>query len=249
MQLLNPLRLGQATGARFVSLAVPGSGVPEQKALLDYFLRKHPEPPKAVVIGIDEYTCRAGPIKREQLQGGPFPFWLYASDLLTYAKGAFRSAVFEDAVALALGVGGANVLAGRDGYWNYESGRTWRAPEAAVAARTMSLADSPGPFRGIEILRDMLDAIPPLTPVILVITPVYAPWRPPLETPAGLSEIACKDAIRAIAARINVRVLDFRRDIPLTRDPHSFWDGSHMTEAAALLIEAAISEAFQAMKK
>lgn len=248
VQLINPLRLGQATGAHFVSLAVPGSGVPEHQALLNYFLRRRPQPPKAVVIGVDEYTCRAGTITREQLQGGPFPFWLYASDFWTFAKGSFRAHVFEDAVAFALGVGGANVLAGRDGYWNYELGRTWREPEAAVAARTMSLADRPGPFRGVGVLREMLEEIPPLTPVILLLTPVYAPWRPRPESPAALAELACKVAVAEIAGRTNARLLDFRSDTPLTRDPKSFWDGSHITETAALRIEAAITEAIQASK-
>lgn len=247
VQLLSPVRLGQATGAHFVSLAVPGSGAPEQKALLDFFLRRHPQPAKAVVIGIDEYTCRAGAASQEQLQGGPFPFWLYAPDFWTYAKGAFRSAVFGDAVSLVLGVGGANVLAGRDGYWNYELGRTWREPEAAVAVRTMSLAESPGPFLGLGVLGEMLDEIPPLTPVILVLTPVYAPWRPSSESPAAAAEIACKAAISRVAARANVKVIDFRGDTALTRNPRSFWDGSHVTEEAALRIEAAIAEGLQAL--
>lgn len=92
-----------------MSLAIPGSGIPEHKALLSYFLRHHPGSVRAVLIGVDDYTCRAGPITRKQLQGGPFPFWLYAAQLPTYMMGAFRLDVLEAAVSLLLGRGGSIV--------------------------------------------------------------------------------------------------------------------------------------------
>ncbi|GGH20048.1 hypothetical protein GCM10007036_23350 [Alsobacter metallidurans] len=243
-QLFSPARLDAATGAKFMSLAIPGSGLPEQKAVLAYFLRHRREPAKAIVIGLDEYACRSGPNARNRLQGGPFPFWLYAADFWTYARGAFRADVLEDAVAALLGTEHPAVLAGRDGYWNYEIGRRWRGPDLEGAG-PLPLAEQPGPFPGLAVLRDMLDAIPPTTSVALVVTPVYAKFRPRPGRPAARAETACKDAIAAAASRSNVTLLDFRRDTRLTRDPRSFWDGSHLTQAAAELIEAAIAQALK----
>lgn len=243
-QLFSPARLDAATGARFMSLAIPGSGLPEQKAVLTWFLLHRREPTRAVVIGLDEYTCRAGPAAARRLQGGPFPFWLYAADFWTYARGAFRADVLEDAVAMLVGAEHPAVLAGRDGYWNYEVGRRWRGPDVEGGG-PLPLAEQAGPFPGLAVLREMLDVIPPATPVALVLTPVYAKLRPRPGRPADKAETACKEAIAAAASRSNVTLLDFRRDTPLTRDPRSFWDGSHLTQAAAERIEAAIAQALK----
>ncbi|PSC03705.1 hypothetical protein SLNSH_17320 [Alsobacter soli] len=246
VQLYSPERLNALTGFHFVSLATPATGVREHKALLGYFLQHRKTPPKAVVIGIDDFDCRSGPGAEHRLQSVPFPFWLYAPDFLTYARGIFRTKAIEDTLATLMGGTRPLTLAGRDGYWDYEGQKLYDERTRARVNRKakLPLAEQAGPYPGLDVLAAMLDEIPSQTRVALVITPILAAVQPDSASPAGLAEAACKAAIGALArARTNVAALDFRTDTPLTRDAKAFWDDSHITQNTARALEPEIARA------
>ncbi|WP_406858061.1 hypothetical protein ABEG18_10780 [Alsobacter sp. KACC 23698] len=247
VQLLSPARLGAATGATFASLIVPGSGIPEQLAVLDYFMRWRPAPPRILIFGVDEFTCRTGLGASQSLQVGPFPFWLYAPGLAAYLRGAFRYTLVEDAVTLLTGSARATSLADADGFWNYEANKVWAEAAAATridASQKRPMARFDGPFPAVEALSDRIQALPSTTRVVIVAPPVYAPLLAPPGSREDAAEAACKARIAAIATqRPHTRFLDFHRDTPVSRSKESFWDGSHMTGAVAQEIEAAIVKA------
>ncbi|PSC06141.1 hypothetical protein SLNSH_04885 [Alsobacter soli] len=246
VQLYSPERLNALTGFRFVSLATPATGVREHKALLGYFLKHRTAAPKAMVIGVDEFDCQSGPGAEQRLQSNPFPFWLYAPDFLTYARGVFRTKAVEDTLATIVGAKRPLTLASRDGYWDYEGQKLYgERNRARVNPNSkVPLATHAGPFPGLAILAEMLDEIPSTTRVALVITPVLATLRPSPDSPEGEAEAACKAAIRSLASvRPHVAVLDFRTDTPLTRDPRAFWDESHITQGLAQALEPDIARA------
>ena len=247
VQLLSPARLDAATGAHFASLVVPGSGVPEQLSVLDYFMRWRPAPPRILIFGVDEFTCRTGVGARQSLQVGPFPFWLYAPGLAAYMAGAFRYTLVEDAVALLAGSARTTTLAGPDGFWDYEANKVWAEAAAATRIDTTQkrpMAQFDGPFPAVSLLRDRIRALPAETRVVIVAPPIYAPLLAEPGSPQDAAETACKAKIAGIATeRPHTRFLDFHRDTPVSRSKESFWDGSHMTGAVAKDIEAAIVKA------
>src|SRR5262245_2100645 len=77
-QLIKPAELSGLTGKRFVQLTVPGTGPREQLAIMDFFVRQHPQV-GAIVIVTDASWCQRDPALRMQ---HPFPFWLYGESTL-----------------------------------------------------------------------------------------------------------------------------------------------------------------------
>ena len=246
IQLLSPPRLDAMTGLDFVSLATPATGVREQKSLLDYFLWRREAAPKAVVIGIDELTCRS---THQRLQEEPFPFWLYSPQFWTYLQGAWRLKTVQAALSHISGRRSSNLYR-RDGFWDYEAGKAWYGPEARQlmgARRKRPLADAGPPFPALDILREMVRGLPAQTQVVLVIPPVYAPLLPDPGTPADLASQSCKSAIMRLAGdRPGIHVLDYRAPSDLSNQMESFWDGDHMTKAVAQRIEKDIATALAA---
>uniref|UniRef100_UPI0022EB177E hypothetical protein n=1 Tax=Falsiroseomonas oryzae TaxID=2766473 RepID=UPI0022EB177E len=194
MQLISPARLDAATGLRFVSLTVQGSGVREQAALLGWFLRHRPSPPAAIVVGVDTMTCATG---AAPMQSHPFPFWLYEESTLGYLGGLFRSDSAEHALLRIRARLNGGPFGRADGYEDYEQG--WRGRWSAGDAIPGSgpLADGPGPFPGVAALSAALRALPDSTAVVLVVPPVFAPLLPPPGSAAARNGTACLDALRA----------------------------------------------------
>ena len=77
-QLLKPSELSGLTGRSFVQLTVPGTGPREQLAIMDFFVRQHPQV-GALVIVTDASWCQRDPALPMQ---HPFPFWLYGESTL-----------------------------------------------------------------------------------------------------------------------------------------------------------------------
>lgn len=75
-QILNPYRLSDLTGLRFIQLSIPQTGPREQLELMHWVLSHHATYGALVVVA-DTLWCSHDPNLplRE-----PFPFWLYGGD-------------------------------------------------------------------------------------------------------------------------------------------------------------------------
>ena len=241
IQLVSPQRLRGLSGVRFVQLAIPGTGPTEQMQILAAFLRAHADPPKAIVIGIDEFWCVA---ERNPVPSHPFPGWLYSENDATYLSGLFRMASVRALAMRIAFLAGFKARSAADGYWDYEEGQV--KPDAFAVqppSRAMSEAkiDHFGPS---DTLGDLLQATPASTRVVLVIAPIHAASLPGEGTVAAMNLAACIATYRAVIdGRPLAALLDFRQDTPATRASENFWDATHYAKPLAEMIEQAIARA------
>lgn len=241
VQLLDPARLGKASGRRVVSLTMAGSGPLEQLAVARWFLRHHPSKSlRGLIFGIDRSWCQAA---GHVTLAHPFPFWLYSDSAVEYAVHLIQYRTIDAAIRkLKLQLG--RVRAKRaDGYDDYEAGRVWEAGEARQQSAEMIalLKDdiAAGDFASLEPFRRFLAQLPPETMVVLVFPPRHHAGN------GGASAArlaACTRAYAKLAAaRPRTRVLDFlARDDIASRD-ENFWDLIHYRAPVARMIEADIA--------
>lgn len=243
-QLLSPARLDRTTGLRFVQLTVPGTGPREQLAVLSWFARHHAAI-GAIVLAADMGWCTQD---QSPSLTNPFPFWLYADGQLGYFAGLFSIRSLDlgyRRVLLALGLRAPSDPAG---YWDYEAGRTWSFHPAIPAEMPPTPAPVPRDFSfpAIKQLADALGRLPPATPVVIVMPPVFFTELPPAGTPDAARLAQCKEALARLAAgRPHSAFLDFLRDTPATRDPANFMDPGHYRAGVAMGIEADIANALE----
>ncbi len=247
LQLLDPARLGAATGRRAVSLATPGTGPLEQLVLARWVLRRHP--PGAItglVIGIDRAWCRGD--GRLEI-AAPYPFWLYSDNPLEYALGLARLKTFEAIerkVKLILG-GGAQ--APRNGYYDYESGRGFQPMMTAAAiglveAPLMPPSSAASEFAALPRLRALFAELAPGTAVVLVVPPRHRSVMPAPGSAEEAVERACRDAFAALArSRPRTLLLDFSLRAAWSDDDSLWWDPIHYRAAVARQMEASIAAA------
>lgn len=245
-QLLAPDRLSAASGARFVSLSIPGTGPKEQLQVADWFARHHGGGMRALVFGIDQAWCHPQALTQ---QSNPFPDWLYAPETTAYLRGLMQTSSFEAAgkkIGVLLGQGGT---ARADGFDDYEIGRTWSLAEMRRVAKTQSPAatpmapNAPPPaMPAADAFARFIDGLPERTAVVAVFPPVHVSVLPPADSAAGAALAACKQAVASVAAARPARlaVLDYLHDSDLTRAEENFWDGSHYRGPVARLMEADI---------
>ena len=255
IQLLSPERLSEVTGLSFVQLSVPATGPKEQFLLIDWFMRQHQSPPRAIVVAADIYWCRADPAMPNYK---PFPFWLYSRDLLEYVRGLLRYDILEEIPRRFGYLSKARPERARpDGYWNYEPDYI-ALGYAADAARRARLADrtdlyfdnTTGRFPVAERLRQVLRSLPAETAAILIFPPVYETLLPRDGTAGATAHRQCKDAFsRVLAERPRSAVLDWRVERPETRDPENFFDHTHYREPVARLMEADIAAALRRLDR
>jgi hypothetical protein len=239
-QALDPHRLSQLTGHRFLQLTVPGTGPLEQLTLLRWFLAHHAEPAYAVFV-VDDWWCDFNPQAPVRYS---FPFWLYDGWtaylprlLSPYAmdRGARR-------IGLALGLLSRIDPANFD---DYEIGKTWafhpgdaledRSPQAS--SRPMTIA-----FPAIDRLRVALAGQPAL-PLVILMTPVYRTAIPRPGSVRNERVNACKSAFARLAgAQPHGVFLDFRVDGDFAHDPHNFMDATHYRSNVARWLEDRIAE-------
>ncbi|MEH3116818.1 MAG: hypothetical protein PGN25_04225 [Methylorubrum populi] len=250
IQLVEPPRLGAATGISFVQLSVPATGPGEQLTLLAWFLRHHPAP-KAVVLAVDDLWCTDDPALPNDK---PFPFWLYSHDPLAYLRGLLRFSVAEEVVGrLGWFLGPRRKRSAADGWWDYEPDYLRLGEiddERFRAARETPVPDEAAPgkagpdFPAAGRLGAALAALPPQTAVVMVFPPVYAAGLPRPGTPRARAEAACRGAMTAALARHGrSAVIDGRRDRPALHDPGGFFDQTHYRHALARPLADAIAAA------
>lgn len=249
VQLVSPEELTQATGFRFVSLIVPGSGPREQFAMFHYFLRTRVRPARALVLGLDDSWCTSDPALPIS---HPFPFWLYDPDSAVYVRGLFSLETLSKLVDRLRFVFRRRKRAQPNGYWDYEQHLAWRADSVAA-----TLASQPAPvvqhtsdaFPALDTLSAQLARIPPDIAVALVRPPVYVTALPQAGTEAARREEACRAAMRAVAQRrARTALLDWRGDLPVSRDIENWFDRTHYRAGVARLLEADIAASLSKMR-
>ncbi|MCR4521107.1 MULTISPECIES: hypothetical protein [Bosea] len=252
IQLISPEELRTRTGIPFVSLIAPATMPKETFATIDWFLRHHRKtPPKAIVVGIDNYWCTANPALPNEK---PFPFWLMSRSLPDYVGGLMRFDLLEELPRRVSYLTSHKAERARpDGYWDYESGYAVQGygtnPE--IIARLQKPLEAgggnvDGPFPAATGLEELMQAAPAETALILLRPPVYVTALPKPGTRDAAADAACRKAFADLAARRpRTALIDWRLDRPELRDPNLFFDHSHYRQPIARLVEADIAEAIR----
>lgn len=252
VQLISPEELRATTGISFVSLIAPATQPREAFATIDWFLRHHRKtPPKAIVVGIDNYWCTANPALPIEK---PFPFWLLSRDLPDYIGGLMRFDLLEELPRRISYLASRKAERARpDGYWDYESGYGVQGygtnPE--IIARLEKPIEAgggnvDGPFPAATGLEELMRTAPAETALILLRPPVYVTALSKPGTRDAAADAACRKAFADLAARRpRTALVDWRVDRPELRDPSLFFDHSHYRQPIARLVEADIAEAIR----
>lgn len=254
IQLVSPERLREQTGIPFVSLIAPATMPRETFATIDWFLRHHREkPPRAIVIGVDNYWCTANPALPNEK---PFPFWLLSRSLPEYVGGLMRFDLIEELSRRIAYLASSEVPRARpDGYWDYEAGYEVQGyhQQPAIRARLDRPAELgggniDGPFPAATGLEALMRSAPPETKLILVRPPVYVTALPKPGTAGAAAEAACMRAFAELAARRpRTALLNWRLDRPELHDSNLFFDHTHYRQPIARLVEADIAAAIRSL--
>lgn len=238
--LINPARLSQATGLRFVQLSVVGGSPREEMAVLHFFLAHHAHV-GALVIGADPSWC----VHETQEKPRPFPYWLYGDSRLAYAGALFSGAAIEHAIQrVQIGLGQRRRS---DPTGTFDSEDTWpigefretnRPADPPLAAST-ALRDV---FPEVARLVDVIGRLPPDVPVVVLVPPTEATSVPRPGTPEAADRAACDAALKqTVAGRPHSNFINFRVDNPLTRNRANFIDHIHYRSILAVKIEQGIA--------
>ena len=253
IQLVDPGRLSQLTGRRFVSLTIPGTGPAEQLIVARWFLDHHRGSAKALVFGLDTPWCQTNGTLAPL---NPFPFWLYSESALSYAAGMVSWKSFDSVTRKIKLLAGLHERARPDGYDNYEDGRVW---DVAAAEQRMGKREEPGTvpgaiepklenpsWPGIAGLGRLVEGLPPDVVVALVFPPALIRALPPAKSVAAVKLETCKQEVRTLAAkRPGTTIIDLLADADLARRDDLFWDNIHYRGAVARRIETEIASALQ----
>ena len=224
--LINPTRLSQATGLRFVQLSVVGATPREEITVLDFFLRHHAHV-GALVIGADPGWCahdlNANP--------RPFPYWLYDDDRIAYAAALFSTAAIEHAIQrVTIGLGQRQRT---DPTGTFDSEDTWPIGEFRDIARPSdpplaARATLRNVFPEVSRLDERIKKLPADVPVVLLVPPTLASTVAKPGTPEAAEREACNVALeRIVAGRPRSNFINYRVDNALTRDRANFIDYIH----------------------
>lgn len=239
-QMIEPTELSRATGLRFVQLYVTGSSPRQQLAVLEFFLRNHGEV-RALVIAADPGWCVHARPKQE---GAPFPYWIYDRSVVSYAVRLISWQAIEQAFQrLSIGLGWRKRM-NPDGFVSYED--IWppgrfketnapRDPAPAVSAEERAV------FPEIDALQDVIRALPPDVPVVIIVPPTLAGVVAKPGSDSALDRSACNAALKkVVAGRPRSNFINYRVDNALTRDPGNFADFIHYRPKLARRIEQGI---------
>ena len=252
IQLISPEELRARTGIPFVSLIAPATQPREVFATIDWFLRHHRKtPPKAIVVGIDNYWCTANPALPNEK---PFPFWLLSRNFSDYVGGLMRFDLLEELPRRVSYLTSRKAERARpDGYWDYESGygvQGYGANPEIIARLEKPIeaggGNVDGPFPAATGLEELMRTAPAETALILLRPPVYVTALSKPGTRDAAADAACRKAFADLAARRpRTALVDWRVDRPELRDSSLFFDHSHYRQPIARLVEADIAEAIR----
>lgn len=246
VQLLSPSRLAELSGIPFVSLAIPGTGPREQLLLVDYFLRHRVRPPRALVLGIDEFWCTGD---EALAPWNPFPFWLYDRSAWRYVAGLARFQTFDDAIRRIQYVTrtGRHARARPDGFWDYDETFVWVDDRHGAFVRQRSpsgILNETSRFPALDALAARLATLPRELPVVLVRPPVAFMSLAEAGSPLARAEAACLGTLRRVAAaRPGTALVDWRVDRPEVREDRNFIDPTHYRTPIARALERDVAAA------
>lgn len=251
--LLKPSRLTELTGIPFAQLSVPGSQVPEQLTIIDWFMKHHKDTATALVIGINRDTwCGRSP---DEVGMNPFPFWRFSDSPLDYLTGLISVSAVEQA-GRRLGLArSSKAQSARDGYWDYEPfyAKLLADPPRRLAALMKredgSQAYADASFPAVRVLERKLASLPKDLSVVLVFPPVFTAKQPPTGTRRYGSEQACRQRFtELVSKRPNTAVVDWWLDRPELRNSDLFIDQIHYRHPIARAVEDDIAAAFRRMR-
>jgi hypothetical protein len=242
-QILNPYRLSELTGLRFIQLSIPQTGPREQLELMRWVLSHHANYGAFVVVP-DMLWCSHDPNLplRE-----PFPFWLYGGDADYIANVVSSKAIDRSVWRLQIALGLEKPV-DPVGYTDYVRGK--RPPfEPLPAGPPVDTTETQGqrPFPWVDQLHALVSGLPQSVRVVIVVPPVYFDYLSPPGSKEAAAIDACKAALRdVVAARTLGAFLDFRVDMPEVHDISDFVDFVHYREKLQRLIEDRIIAALRA---
>src|SRR5262249_11598136 len=199
-QLIDPERLSQATGLSFVQLTIPGTYVPEQLAMMHWFIRHH-RSIGALVLVADPRWCSEDPESWNW-----FPFWLYGDSDLQYLVHSLNTRSAGAAWRRTRYAIGLLQSSRPRGYDDYEKTRPadyrFDFPKRLPSVRRLTAVTdvSARAFPAIDRLGAELAAAPAGTPLVVVFPPVYYAALP--NAPQRIAALReCKTRLARLAAR------------------------------------------------
>jgi hypothetical protein len=241
-QILNPYRLSELTGLRFIQLSIPQTGPREQLEQMRWVLAHHANYGALVVVP-DLLWCSHNP---DLPLREPFPFWLYGSDT-DYLANVFSSKAIDRSVwrlQIALGL---DTPVDPVGYTDYIRGQ--RPPfEPLPTGPPVDTSETQGrrPFPWIDQLHTLISGLPQSARVVVAIPPVYVAYLSAPGSKDAAAIDACKAALKdAVADRSQGTFLDFRVDVPEVHDIGDFVDFVHYREKLQRVIEDRIIAALR----
>ena len=246
--LIMPSRLTALTGIPFVQLAVPGTQIPEQLTIIDWFMKHHGGTAKALVMGISRDTwCASDPT---QLGNSSFPLWRFSASKAEYLAGLISISSMEQAGRRLGIVPSSKPDSAPDGYWDYDPlyakllADAPRRRELLFKRRNDQEILGEPSFPGIRVLEEKLAALPADLSVALVVPPVFTAKQPRPGTPRYRSEQACRQRLIDLASRRpNTALVDWWDDRPELKKIEAFIDQIHYRHAVARTMEQDIAAA------
>ena len=259
IRLLRPEDLNAKFNSRFVNLAMNAASVFEQEAILDIFLRHHPNP-KTIIFGIDHVIFREEAVERRLADPSLWPEWLY--DLNPYNNfPAFRLRTLKHAWRQFLYLTGLKTYKyGLDGYTDFTKPmdeydlvrarlKIYGTPEPQpIKSVEPPATKSPEALRAVQFspligLERMLDKLPDDTLKILFVTPFHHFAQPP---PGSEKEILWQTFLKRLVElagnRPRTYVLNFNIPSPITTEDSHYWDPAHYTVVVAARLATLIDE-------
>ena len=234
--LLDPNRLLQLTGFRFVQLTVPSSGAREEAAVLRYFVRLH-DNVEAVIMMLDPRWCERDPDVPPQ---APFPFELYGGNLQYFASLLNTRAAAIAYTRVLMGLGKLPAFE-RSGYFDFEGDPRWVFQPTMPERASVDLLPAPlakPPFPALDHMEKALSELSPRTGVVLFWPPFYYTELPEAGSDQARNIAGCKYELTQHAAlHRSWRIADYLLDSLVSRDPSNFLDGGHFRQPIAQQIE------------
>ncbi len=158
-----------------------------------------------------------------------FPFWLYGDSTLVYTSRLFSWHALGNAFGRIMIGLGLHKPRNPDGFSSYEELKIQDRPPVVVPQKEPTpvgkLSDV---FPAVARLEDAIKEIPADVPLVLVVPPVFYTAVPQGDSSEAAEQEACKIALtRIVAGRPRSKLINYRIDTALTRDPADFVDVGH----------------------
>lgn len=259
VRLLNPEDLNSLLNGRFVNLAMNAAFLSEQKAILDVFLKYHPDP-KSVVIGVDHLNFDSSNYHAKYLDRlpEPFPKWLY-DDTYVNDLPPYNWRTIQQAIKQLRGLTGMTTFKYRfDGYEDFTKQRPYdvdRARKIIYGSKTPKNKVSLEPpiqttaeqleafkFPAVGHLEKMLNRLPKSTLKVVIFPPFHYYHQ---AAPGSMDDIKWKEFKRRVAAIVcrypNTALIDFMIKSPITTRDENFLDQIHYSVPVAEIIAQSIA--------